>query len=152
VSCGTPPTQRGTGGGASPVWGSTSATTSTCWWVGGGLGGWGGVGLTLLRSGAVTSLDPPTTHPASLACLPITDALQSSLQNPGPSSPHPSSLPPTPSLQSDLRRAAHLAGHPEWGHGGPHDAGHYNSKSWETGFFVSQARVGCHLTWTNLLI
>jgi hypothetical protein len=30
-----------------------------------------------------------------------------------------------------------VAGHPEWGHGGPHDAGHYNSKSWETGFFVS---------------
>jgi beta-amylase len=24
------------------------------------------------------------------------------------------------------------------GHGGPHDAGHYNSRSWETGFFVSQ--------------
>ena len=23
------------------------------------------------------------------------------------------------------------------GHGGPHDAGHYNSRSWETGFFVS---------------
>jgi hypothetical protein len=24
------------------------------------------------------------------------------------------------------------------GHGGPHDAGSYNSRSWETGFFVSQ--------------
>jgi beta-amylase len=24
------------------------------------------------------------------------------------------------------------------GHGGPHDAGHYNSRSWETGFFKSQ--------------
>ncbi|KIZ05231.1 hypothetical protein MNEG_2733 [Monoraphidium neglectum] len=41
-------------------------------------------------------------------------------------------------MLGDLRRAAHIAGRPEWGHGGPHDAGHYNSKSWETGFFVSQ--------------
>ena len=29
----------------------------------------------------------------------------------------------------------------EWcarGWGGPHDAGNYNSRNWETGFFVSQ--------------
>lgn len=41
-------------------------------------------------------------------------------------------------MLADLRAAARAAGHPEWGHGGPHDAGHYNSRSWETGFFVSQ--------------
>ena len=44
----------------------------------------------------------------------------------------------TKQQQADLRRAAHEAGRPEWGHGGPHDAGTYNSRSWETGFFVSQ--------------
>jgi beta-amylase len=41
-------------------------------------------------------------------------------------------------MLADLRAAARAVGHPEWGHGGPHDAGHYNSRSWETGFFVSQ--------------
>jgi beta-amylase len=41
-------------------------------------------------------------------------------------------------MLADLRAAAAAAGHPEWGHGGPHDAGHYNSRSWETGFFKSQ--------------
>lgn len=38
-------------------------------------------------------------------------------------------------LLSDLKRTAEKAGHPEWGNGGPHDAGSYNSLSWETGFF-----------------
>lgn len=46
-------------------------------------------------------------------------------------------------MLADLRAAARAVGHPEWGHGGPHDAGHYNSRSWETGFFVSQVRRGC---------
>ncbi|KAL6753941.1 beta-amylase [Haematococcus lacustris] len=41
-------------------------------------------------------------------------------------------------MLADLKRAAESAGHPEWGLSGPHDAGHYNSSSWETGFFVSQ--------------
>lgn len=41
-------------------------------------------------------------------------------------------------MLADLRAAACAAGHPEWGHGGPHDAGHYNSRSWDTGFFRSQ--------------
>lgn len=41
-------------------------------------------------------------------------------------------------MLADLRAAAAAAGHPEWGHGGPHDAGHYNSRSWDTGFFKSQ--------------
>ena len=34
-----------------------------------------------------------------------------------------------------LQDAAKAIGRPEWGHGGPHDAGHYNSREWETGFF-----------------
>jgi beta-amylase len=34
-----------------------------------------------------------------------------------------------------LQNAAKSIGRPEWGHGGPHDAGHYNSREWETGFF-----------------
>lgn len=33
--------------------------------------------------------------------------------------------------------AAEAAGHPEWGHGGPDDAGHYNSTPEETAFFRS---------------
>ena len=37
-----------------------------------------------------------------------------------------------------LRQAAKDFGRPEWGHGGPHDAGHYNAKAWDTGFFVSE--------------
>lgn len=41
-------------------------------------------------------------------------------------------------MLEDLRTAAEAVGHPEWGHGGPHDAGNYNSYCWETGFFVSQ--------------
>jgi len=41
-------------------------------------------------------------------------------------------------MLEDLKRAADTAGHSEWGLSGPHDAGHYNSSSWETGFFVSQ--------------
>jgi len=41
-------------------------------------------------------------------------------------------------MLEDLKQAANAAGHPEWGLGGPHDAGHYNSSSWETGFFTSQ--------------
>ncbi|GIL83204.1 hypothetical protein Vretimale_11282 [Volvox reticuliferus] len=36
-----------------------------------------------------------------------------------------------------LRRAAEAAGHPEWGRSGPHDAGHYNSSIWDSGFFNS---------------
>lgn len=38
----------------------------------------------------------------------------------------------------NLHEAALAVGHPEWGHGGPHDAGHYNSAPCETGFFLSQ--------------
>ncbi|PNW83114.1 hypothetical protein CHLRE_06g307150v5 [Chlamydomonas reinhardtii] len=41
-------------------------------------------------------------------------------------------------MLESLRRTAEAAGHAEWGLSGPHDAGHYNSSSWETGFFVSQ--------------
>lgn len=41
-------------------------------------------------------------------------------------------------MLEDLSRAAEEAGYPDWSHGGPHDAGHYNARSWETGFFVSQ--------------
>ncbi|KAI7836743.1 hypothetical protein COHA_009381 [Chlorella ohadii] len=40
-------------------------------------------------------------------------------------------------MLASLREAALAAGHPEWGHGGPHDSGHYNSHSSETGFFKS---------------
>ncbi|GAX76884.1 hypothetical protein CEUSTIGMA_g4330.t1 [Chlamydomonas eustigma] len=41
-------------------------------------------------------------------------------------------------ILADLKRTAEAVGRPEWGLSGPHDAGHYNSSSWETGFFVSQ--------------
>jgi len=37
-----------------------------------------------------------------------------------------------------LELAAEDKGRPEWGHGGPHDAGHYNSREWETGFFKNE--------------
>ena len=40
-------------------------------------------------------------------------------------------------MLASLREAAIAAGHPEWGHGGPHDSGNYNSQSFETGFFKS---------------
>lgn len=40
-------------------------------------------------------------------------------------------------MLASLRDAANAAGHPEWGHGGPHDSGNYNSQSMETGFFKS---------------
>jgi len=38
-------------------------------------------------------------------------------------------------MLASLQAEAIAAGRPEWGHGGPHDAGHYNSREWETGFF-----------------
>lgn len=38
-------------------------------------------------------------------------------------------------MLKSLREAAARVGRPEWGHGGPHDAGNYNSHSWDTGFF-----------------
>lgn len=38
-------------------------------------------------------------------------------------------------MLKSLQDAAKAIGRPEWGHGGPHDAGHYNSREWETGFF-----------------
>ena len=41
-------------------------------------------------------------------------------------------------MLGDLKAAAAAVGHPEWGLSGPHDAGNYNSRSWETGFFKSQ--------------
>jgi beta-amylase len=40
-------------------------------------------------------------------------------------------------MLESLKAAAVAAGHPEWGHGGPHDAGTYNSLAPETGFFKS---------------
>eukprot|EP00798_Chlamydomonas_sp_ICE-L_P013265 gene13265-19105_t len=40
-------------------------------------------------------------------------------------------------MLADLKAKADAGGHPEWGLSGPHDAGNYNSSSWETGFFVS---------------
>lgn len=40
-------------------------------------------------------------------------------------------------MLSSLKAAALAAGHPEWGLGGPHDAGDYNSRPSETGFFPS---------------
>mmetsp|Transcript_6034 Transcript_6034/g.15804 ORF Transcript_6034/g.15804 Transcript_6034/m.15804 type:complete len:659 (+) Transcript_6034:716-2692(+) len=40
-------------------------------------------------------------------------------------------------MLDDLKIAADKMGKPEWGLGGPHDAGCYNSKAWETGFFNS---------------
>jgi len=36
---------------------------------------------------------------------------------------------------ASLAQAAREAGHPQWGYGGPHDAGDYNSTPEETGFF-----------------
>ncbi|GAX80527.1 hypothetical protein CEUSTIGMA_g7965.t1 [Chlamydomonas eustigma] len=41
-------------------------------------------------------------------------------------------------MLANLKKTAEAVGRPEWGLSGPHDAGHYNSSSWETGFFVSQ--------------
>lgn len=38
-------------------------------------------------------------------------------------------------MMSKLKSAAEESGHPEWGLGGPHNAGSYNSRAWETGFF-----------------
>lgn len=38
-------------------------------------------------------------------------------------------------MLNSLKEAAATAARPEWGHGGPHDAGHYNAKESETGFF-----------------
>ncbi len=38
-------------------------------------------------------------------------------------------------MMADLRRAAEAVGQPEWGLTGPHDAGNYNSRAYETGFF-----------------
>ena len=43
--------------------------------------------------------------------------------------------------RESLARAAAAAGRPEWGKGGPHDAGTYNSRPDETGFFANGARV-----------
>lgn len=43
-------------------------------------------------------------------------------------------------MLQDLERCAKAAGHPEWAHGGPHDAGSYNSREWETGFFGNGGR------------
>merc|ERR1711977_184824 len=41
-------------------------------------------------------------------------------------------------MLADLKVKAVEAGHPEWGHGGPHDAGQYNDCPWDTGFFHPQ--------------
>lgn len=41
-------------------------------------------------------------------------------------------------MLDDLKACAEAVGHPEWGLSGPHDAGNYNSSSWDTAFFVSQ--------------
>lgn len=38
-------------------------------------------------------------------------------------------------MLAKLKKAADKAGHPEWGLEGPHNAGNYNSRYWETGFF-----------------
>mmetsp|Transcript_10854 Transcript_10854/g.15901 ORF Transcript_10854/g.15901 Transcript_10854/m.15901 type:complete len:289 (+) Transcript_10854:506-1372(+) len=38
-------------------------------------------------------------------------------------------------MLENLEKAAQQAGHPEWGHGGPNNAGYYNSKPYETAFF-----------------
>lgn len=51
--------------------------------------------------------------------------------------PHILCPPPTRYMLASLKEAALAVGHPEWGHGGPHDSGHYNSHSSETGFFKS---------------
>ena len=39
-------------------------------------------------------------------------------------------------MLADLQQKATRAGHPEWGRGGPHDAGTYTSEPWDTGFFA----------------
>jgi beta-amylase len=40
-------------------------------------------------------------------------------------------------MLAGLQSVAEAVGRPEWGHGGPHDAGGYNSREWETGFFLN---------------
>lgn len=40
-------------------------------------------------------------------------------------------------MLAHLKAAAERVGHPEWGHGGPHDAGDFNKWPEETGFFNS---------------
>ncbi|KAJ4457282.1 putative Beta-amylase 2; chloroplastic [Paratrimastix pyriformis] len=42
-----------------------------------------------------------------------------------------------PTMLNMLESAANNSGHAEWGHGGPGDAGSYNSKPGDTGFFRS---------------
>lgn len=41
-------------------------------------------------------------------------------------------------MLADLKKKAMEVGHPEWGHGGPHDSGNYTKCPWETGFFHPQ--------------
>ncbi|QDZ21837.1 beta-amylase [Chloropicon primus] len=41
-------------------------------------------------------------------------------------------------MLADLKEKAKEVGHPEWGHGGPHDSGNYTKCPWETGFFHPQ--------------
>jgi len=41
-------------------------------------------------------------------------------------------------MLADLKEKAREVGHPEWGHGGPHDSGNYTKCPWETGFFDPQ--------------
>lgn len=41
-------------------------------------------------------------------------------------------------MLADLKEKAKEVGHPEWGHGGPHDSGNYTKCPWETGFFRPQ--------------
>jgi len=41
-------------------------------------------------------------------------------------------------MLADLKKKAVEVGHPEWGHGGPHDSGNYKKCPWETGFFHPQ--------------
>ena len=43
-------------------------------------------------------------------------------------------------MLKSLSEAAQRIGHPEWGKGGPHDAGHYNAYAWDTGFFKHWGR------------
>lgn len=38
-------------------------------------------------------------------------------------------------MLKDLEAAASASGHSEWGHGGPSNAGTYNSRPWDTQFF-----------------
>lgn len=42
-------------------------------------------------------------------------------------------------MLSTLEACAELDGVPKWGHGGPHNAGRYNSRPWETDFFTDEA-------------